>query len=790
MRKIKNCLILSLLMILISLTGCIYEKSNDERPKTVTVKGYVMVDEDGIGVGQPATPVTEVEDYFVVYTKNEKEQSITSDIEDAPLVSSYVEQNSGAKVLPKGITVYTNTEDDENYAEDGYFEVEVALDAHTIWAGIPTKGYDVNFFDLTGKLKLGEILGSKTDDPKTQDWSDEDYLRIVLTPRASGVAKIWVGPDDVAKGKFTTQNNISIVKVKGEFSGWNTFDMNQWEENPLYWWYELKTTPGNYKYGFEIGEKGDPSWYLPARGDSVGVDIGLGKTIDAKLAIVGKTSGAKYTPAVSGITLEDSKEYIITKAGDKFEIIATVESKYIPGDNVIKSVKIDLSELSLGTVDMTVKDGATYTTGELTTTQPLKSGKYVIKINAEDKDGGKSETMETIIVNSKPIIGDSNVYPQTLVIGDAGVIGIESSITEESNGKLEVKAVLENGQEIEMFDDGTVGDKLADDGIYTLKEAYLLNAGLGEHVINIVATNELNEIITSEINVNVVKGQANVKLTYEAELAGELTYKIYNLMGYEVEYGMMEYNNELNRYESNDIELYAGDYRYVYFENGEEITPKLKLKQEDLLETINNELYVVEDKPKSGIPTKILIFDGRDKATVTSDMEIYVMGSLTNWDTGAKMTQIGDKVWMYLAKAEIGEYEYKFRANGDWATQWNQAGEGTPENGNPDSTIVKFTANDALPTKVLIFDGRNKATVTSDMELYVMGTLTNWDAGAKMTQIGDKVWMYLAKAEVGEYEYKFRANGDWGTQWNQAGEGTPENGNPDSTMIKFTSGIE
>lgn len=653
--KIAKIYMIIFIISLLTLSGCIYDFAEEERPKTVKIKGKILVDMDGIGIGQPPVPITDIEEYFVIYSRMDDEQSIDSEIDDIEYVKDF-EAESGKSRLPLGVQIFTDDEADEIYSEDGEFEIEVLMGTSTVWAGVPGKGYDVGFIDVEGLLEYGQVL----------DEIDDDDIEIIITPRESGKAIVWVGPDDENKlGKLA--HRFDEYYIRGAAVGVAGLDspgklMNKWESKEYwhnngkidskYWWYVVENTPGKHNVAFNFGKDPDGGYAYGNRGDILSKrgEIG-GAEILNEIELIGKSSSEKYSPTISNIELIDA-EHIVKKSGAEFRLKVNVAAKYIKGG--IKSVKVDLSSLGFAEeLELEKVEGFLYESSVLNLPRTLLAGDYEIKIIAEDMAGTKSDLYKEIKVTSMPVFNeDSLVFtPQTALTGDIASINISVEVKDEvGEGINYVKAYMPNGDVVDLFDNGFRADKVAGDKIYTLPVAYsALFYETGVYEVKLKAQNRFSEETSLTYDFELYSRESKMELIFTANVSGELTAKVDDINGNRMKEFVME--NTGDGYSSGVVDIAVGDYRYSYHDDNGELMSGLVINKKDLSNVLSNDDldYFVYEEESLAVNTLTINFINGAEGTWELTGEIETRDVVFDADGKAQIV---------LTKLEIDTADY------------------------------------------------------------------------------------------------------------------------------------
>ena len=151
-----------------------------------------------------------------------------------------------------------------------------------------------------------------------------------------------------------------------------------------------------------------------------------------------------------------------------------------------------------------------------------------------------------------------------------------------------------------------------------------------------------------------------------------------------------------------------------------------------------------------------------------------VIGTINgDWGTDTEMTTTdGVNFEASIPSLLAGNYEFKIRANGSWEVNYGA-------NGVLDGDNIVATVNEDLSTVVITFNAETKeiaysvlapvfSVIGSTADEY--GTPTsgwlNWADDADMTKDENGIYsVTFDNMEVGNYQYKIRANHDWTYNW-------------------------
>jgi alpha-glucosidase len=163
-----------------------------------------------------------------------------------------------------------------------------------------------------------------------------------------------------------------------------------------------------------------------------------------------------------------------------------------------------------------------------------------------------------------------------------------------------------------------------------------------------------------------------------------------------------------------------------------------------------------------------------------------VAGTFLNpqWNAAANnMALVASDTWQFnAALANVTNFQFKFAANGSWATNWGdsyQTQTNLPLSGAGQSSganilvtgifngIYQFTFNDqTLDYRVVPLLVSPYATMT------LAGTFNNWNAGlTNMLLVSNSLWQCDVALPAGtNVQFKFAANGSWATNWGDSSQ--------------------
>ncbi len=156
-----------------------------------------------------------------------------------------------------------------------------------------------------------------------------------------------------------------------------------------------------------------------------------------------------------------------------------------------------------------------------------------------------------------------------------------------------------------------------------------------------------------------------------------------------------------------------------------------------------------------------------------------VIGTINgNWDTDTEMTsENGVNYTASFPYMAAGKYEFKIRANGDWAENYGA-------DGKQDGDNIVATVEEDLTGVIVTFNADTKEITYSIMPpVYsVIGSTADeqglptsgwlyWGEDADMTKDENGIYsVTFDNMEVGNYSYKVRVNHDWVYDWGADGE--------------------
>jgi alpha-glucosidase len=166
-----------------------------------------------------------------------------------------------------------------------------------------------------------------------------------------------------------------------------------------------------------------------------------------------------------------------------------------------------------------------------------------------------------------------------------------------------------------------------------------------------------------------------------------------------------------------------------------------------------------------------------------------VAGTFLNppWNAAASnMAPVAADTWQFDATlANVTNFQFKFAANGSWATSWGES------NGSQTRFILPLsgTGKPGGGANILaagIFNGNYRFTFNDRTFAYsvvplraspydtvsVAGTFNGWNTGlAGMTLVTNDVWQYDAIFPAAtNFQFKFAANGSWATNWGDSSQ--------------------
>lgn len=161
-----------------------------------------------------------------------------------------------------------------------------------------------------------------------------------------------------------------------------------------------------------------------------------------------------------------------------------------------------------------------------------------------------------------------------------------------------------------------------------------------------------------------------------------------------------------------------------------------------------------------------------------------------DWNVEAevnKLVEVDDGYYELSIKGvKAGSYNFKFAANGAWATQWGategnenlQNGVAVPATGgaNPpnfaltlekgatyDVTLALDIMNPEAPMVTATWEKAGDDVITEDV-YSLAGTFNGWDKddeGAELTKVSEGVYSFSRSVKAGSYEFKIVKNHDW-----------------------------
>ena len=184
----------------------------------------------------------------------------------------------------------------------------------------------------------------------------------------------------------------------------------------------------------------------------------------------------------------------------------------------------------------------------------------------------------------------------------------------------------------------------------------------------------------------------------------------------------------------------------------------------------------------------IKIVDNGEAQTVHVDWNttdpygtMTVAGTFNGWNqTLNNMQLVGARTWQYDASFNnLGNFQFKFAANSSWGTNW---GGTTTSQTVPAANTAILNSN----TNILMngtFNGTYRFTFNDQTLAYTVvpllaspyasmtaaGTFNGWDQTLNNMQlIANDTWQYDATFNnVTNIQFKFAANGSWGTNWGE-----------------------
>ena len=151
-----------------------------------------------------------------------------------------------------------------------------------------------------------------------------------------------------------------------------------------------------------------------------------------------------------------------------------------------------------------------------------------------------------------------------------------------------------------------------------------------------------------------------------------------------------------------------------------------------------------------------------------------VIGTINGgWDTDTDMTSVDGVVYTAsFPYMTAGNYEFKIRADHDWAVNYG-------EGGLQDGPNIAATVNEDLSTVTVSFNAETKAiTYTVSAPVYgVVGGFNGWDDSVTgvMTKDENGIYSVTLNLEAESYEYKVRTNHEWTYYWGVGGDPNGEN---------------
>ena len=156
-----------------------------------------------------------------------------------------------------------------------------------------------------------------------------------------------------------------------------------------------------------------------------------------------------------------------------------------------------------------------------------------------------------------------------------------------------------------------------------------------------------------------------------------------------------------------------------------------------------------------------------------------VIGTINgNWDTDTEMTsEDGVNYTASFPYMAAGKYEFKIRANGDWAENYGA-------DGKQDGDNIVATVEEDLTGVIVMFNADTKEITYSimppvysvtgskiDEDGKTISGWLNWADDADMTKDENGIYsVTFDNMEVGNYEFKVRLNHEWTYNWGSSGD--------------------
>ena len=156
-----------------------------------------------------------------------------------------------------------------------------------------------------------------------------------------------------------------------------------------------------------------------------------------------------------------------------------------------------------------------------------------------------------------------------------------------------------------------------------------------------------------------------------------------------------------------------------------------------------------------------------------------VIGTINgNWDTDTEMTsENGVNYTASFPYMAAGKYEFKIRANGDWAENYGA-------DGKQDGDNIVATVEEDLTGVIVMFNADTKEITYSimppvysvtgskiDEDGKTISGWLNWADDADMTKDENGIYsVTFDNMEVGNYEFKVRLNHEWTYNWGSSGD--------------------
>ena len=148
---------------------------------------------------------------------------------------------------------------------------------------------------------------------------------------------------------------------------------------------------------------------------------------------------------------------------------------------------------------------------------------------------------------------------------------------------------------------------------------------------------------------------------------------------------------------------------------------------------------------------------------------VFVAGSFNDWSTTKNpMKKVKENVWEAAIPLETGKYQYKFVTDGNWIT--DSENPNTTDDGlGGKNSIVEVTKGTVAKKETKIKggtvetkDGVKFVYKAKAENVFVAGSFNDWSATKNpMKKIKEDVWEIVIPLEVGKYQYKFVADGNW-----------------------------